>query len=195
MPSAAAHDIKQVALAFDRACRAAGVRYALMGGIAVAVWGNIRTTRDVDAIVELPREKVSALTEALSAEGLDAAPRDFQDALLDRTHVTVFHESGFHVDVKLARTARELDEIARAREEPVTGGLLRLVPPEETVAFKLKFGTPRDVEDARGILVRQAGSLDLKRLWALAAELGVGSALNALLKEIGEHSPPEAEDD
>ena len=39
-----------------RALDAAGVRYALIGGLALAACGAARATVDVDALEELPRE-------------------------------------------------------------------------------------------------------------------------------------------
>jgi hypothetical protein len=49
--------------------------------------------------------------------------------------------------------------------------------------FKLKFGSPQDIQDARSILVRQAGRLDMARLRALAETIGVRTALDALVSE------------
>lgn len=35
-----------------------GYRYAVVGGLAVQVWGPIRVTRDVDLMVLIPRGKI-----------------------------------------------------------------------------------------------------------------------------------------
>jgi hypothetical protein len=57
-------ELEDLALAFDRACRTAGVEYAYVGGIAVIAWGQPRTTMDVDALVRLVASKTAALESA-----------------------------------------------------------------------------------------------------------------------------------
>jgi hypothetical protein len=167
--------LRDAALAFDRACRSAGVSYAFVGGIAVMAWGQPRATSDVDALVDLPEE------------GLQLDPRDVQDARADRSHVTVFHEaSGFHVDMKLVETPAEREEIARGVSVKLVDGAVVVPPPEETVAYKLLFNSEQDLKDARSILVRQEGHLDVARLRELARGLGVADALEALLHETQE---------
>lgn len=178
--------VAEIAVAFDRACRKAGVAYAFMGGVAVMAWGQPRATTDVDALVELPLFAVDRCAAALAEEGLGVDPADFRDAFKDGSRVTV-HEPGsvFHVDVKLARTREERREIADAQDVPFGAGSLRVTSAEDTVAYKLVFGSEQDLKDARSIVVRQEGRLDLARLRALARGLGVEDALDDLLASAG----------
>ena len=176
-------EVERTALAFARACDGAGVRYALMGGVAVSAWGQPRATADVDVLVSLRIEQVPRFAVALRSEGLVVDERDFEDAFRDDSHVTIFDDkSPFHVDCKIAR-GEESAEVDRAVEVAYEGERLRLVAPEETIAFKLKFGSPQDVQDARSILVRQEGRLDLARLRDLARRLGVEKALDEMMAE------------
>lgn len=176
--------VEDTAVAFDRACRRAEVAYAFMGGIAVAAWGQPRATTDVDALVALSREKVDALRRAVEMEGLRVDPRDMHDALRDGGHVSVFDEQSlFHVDVSLARTGEERDEVARAIDLPFSTGRIRVVRPEDVVAFKVLFGTPKDVQDARSVLARQGSALDDALLRATARRLKVLEQVEALLSE------------
>lgn len=177
-------DIERTALAFDRACRAAGVPYAFMGGMAVSAWGQPRATSDVDALIFLASPRAGEFADLLQREGLTVDPRDLAEALSDGGHVTVFDEASvFHVDCKMATTPAERAELASAREIPYEGATLRVVAPEETLAFKLLFGSAQDLQDARSILIRQEGRLDLARLRGLARELRVENALDALLAD------------
>lgn len=51
-----------------------GVRYALIGGLAVHAWGRSRMTKDVDFVVDLSsREAVIAFAESLGYETLHAS--------------------------------------------------------------------------------------------------------------------------
>lgn len=178
-------DVEDTALAFDRACRAANVRYAFMGGIAIAVWGQPRATADVDALADLNGVDVERFASSLRNEGLDVEGRDLGDAASDGGHVTVFDKASlFHVDVKPARHESERAELARAVELDFRGQRVRVVGAEESVAFKLSFGSPQDLQDARSILVRQQGRLDLARLRDFARRLGVETQLDAMLDEL-----------
>lgn len=177
--------IKKTALAFDRACRNAEIPYVFIGGLAVMAWGQPRATTDVDTLIRLKKDQLERFQRHLSDEGLDASPQDFLDSLGDGSHVTVFdREGGFHVDVKLARNSDEEAEIDRAILVSMTGGHVRVARPEDVVAFKLSFGSPQDLQDARSILVRQKPHLDIDMLKQMASRLGTTSLLEALLEEL-----------
>lgn len=173
--------LEETALAFDRAARQAGVGYALVGGFAVSAWGQPRTTSDIDALLDLREQDVVRLAEALAQEGLTASAADFRDTLREGGHVTIFDpESAFHVDAKLCRTPGERDQVRDASEVPFHGSRLRFARPEDTVVYKLLYGSPQDLADAATILARQGSSLDEARMMALALKLGVAPALREL---------------
>jgi len=175
-------DIEEVAFAFAEACDEAKVPYAFVGGLAVMAWGSPRATMDIDSVVDLARSRIGPLVVALDARELQANVEDFLDSLTDGSHVTVHdRRSSFHVDVKLADSPTVEDEIRNARAETVDGHVLRFAGPEDTIAWKLRFGAPQDLQDARSILVRQEGRLDMARLRAVAARLGVAGVLADLM--------------
>ena len=177
--------VRETALAFDRAARQSRVDYAFMGAFAVMTWGEPRATTDVDTLVRYASDQIPGFVVALRSVGFSVDPRDLVDALHDGSHVTVHHEgSVFWIDLKPARTAVERQQIDQSAEISVGEARLRIVRPEETIAFKLKFGTPKDEQDAFSILVRQAGRLDEGRLHEFATRLGVLSRLREMEKDI-----------
>lgn len=178
-------ELEEVALAFDRACRRTDLGYAFVGGLAVMAWGQPRATVDIDVLLIYTEEDIPGLAAALADEDLDVQRRDLRLSLQDGTHVTVLDErSQFHVDVKPALEDLEREEIQRAVEVDFGGSMLRFAPPEETLAFKLHFGSPRDREDARSILARQHGTMDVDRLRSLADRLDVADELSAMVAEV-----------
>lgn len=188
--------VEAMALAFDRACRVAGVAYALIGGMAVNAWGQQRNTEDIDVLVALGLPDIDRFVRCLRAEGLAASDFDLREAFRDPGQVTVSGEAiGILIDLKLARTPSEAAQVRSAVDVAYEAGRLRVARPEDMVVFKLKFGSPRDVQDARSILVRQAGRLDLRRMWALAERIGVRAALHGLLRELGAEAEPDSEDE
>ncbi len=63
--------------------------YVIVGGIAVAAWGNIRTTRDVDIILFITDKDADELEEALKREKFSIQAGDIRDALKERSHFTM----------------------------------------------------------------------------------------------------------
>lgn len=182
--------IRELALAFDRACRAAGVPYALVGGLAVMAWGQPRATTGVDALARIEAPRIDRFVRALAAEGLRVAGDDLEDALKGEGHATIFDSaSSFHVDLKAARSAAEMDEVESAQEVRFEEGRLRVATAEHTVAFKLVFGSERDLQDARSIVARLGPDLDRAKLKRLAATLRVSRKLAKLLKEASAREP------
>lgn len=172
-------ELEDVALAFDRACRETDVAYAFVGGLAVMAWGQPRATVDIGVLLAYHEEDIPGLDGALAGEDLDVRARDLRLSLKDGSHVTVFDDrSRFHVDVKPALEPLEKEEVERAEEIEFEGARLRFAPPEDTIAFKLRFGSPRDLDDARSILARQRGRLDRDRLRSLGSRLGVEEELD-----------------
>ena len=88
------------------------------------------------------------------------------------------------MDAKVVRTPMEREQVDAGVEVPFHGARLRVARPEDTVAYKLKFGTEQDVKDARSILARQAGRLDERRLGDFAQRLGVAKELERLRDEV-----------
>lgn len=178
-------ELEDVALAFDRACRAANVDYALVGGIAVVAWGQPRMTMDVDALVRLTEDRIAALSRAAHDEGLMISGEDLRDAIRERSHATAFDREGsLHVDIKIASTPPEIAEVEQAVDVPFAKGRLRIVRAEDTVVYKLKFGSDQDIADARSIIVRRAGKLDHAHMEQLARLLGVMTLLRKVQDDV-----------
>ncbi|MES2595021.1 MAG: nucleotidyltransferase [Verrucomicrobiota bacterium] len=73
-----------------------GVKFIVVGGVAVALQGYLRTTEDVDVLVEASRENVVRLLESLSdyGEGFSRglSPDDFTD---DEGAIRIVEEAEF----------------------------------------------------------------------------------------------------
>jgi hypothetical protein len=70
--------------AIVRALNAAGVKYLIVGGLAVNAHGYMRFTQDVDLVIQLVPENTTRGLEALLAAGWQLAipvtPKDFADS-------------------------------------------------------------------------------------------------------------------
>lgn len=138
---------------------------ALIGGLALASHGVIRTTRDVDFLVDA--DDADRLHEVLLGIGYECVHRSPDAANYLRG------EEGFDVLYAHRTTARRL--LNEADEHQTGFGRLRVISAEGLIAFKLQgyVNDParvRDLDDLRALLKANAGRLDMdevRRYFAL----------------------------
>lgn len=175
------NEIKDTFLRLVGALAEARVPYAVTGGFAVAAWGEIRTTADIDLLLDVDEASAHMLSASLARAGLGMSVDDVRDVLREGGHVTIFDQrSIYHADALLAQNAPVRLEIRDAREAVVFGARCRVVAPEDLLVHKLRFGSAQDVRDAEGIYARQRERLDRPALAAKAARLGVEPQLRDL---------------
>ncbi|HLE47174.1 MAG TPA: hypothetical protein VI818_02665 [Candidatus Thermoplasmatota archaeon] len=162
------------------------MEYVLIGGLAVMAWGQPRATMDVDALARLETKRIEALFLSCKGERLQFEVEDARDALRGEGHLTIFDlDSPYHVDVKVARTVPEVLQVSSGVSVEFEEGILHVASPEDTVAYKLLFGSPQDIADARSILVRQQARLDWATMLKTCVRLGVAKKLEGVLFEVG----------
>lgn len=138
----------------------AGLPNMLIGGLAVAAWGEPRLTRDVDFKVRVARAEIDRLVEVL---GGCCAPADPGALDFARRSGVLFLKSpaGLRVDLLLAEAGFDEVALARARSVLLFAGVEpRLCSPEDLIIYKLLSDRPRDREDARTVVIRQGDRLD-----------------------------------
>jgi len=94
-----------------------GAPMAVMGGLALAVWDRIRSTRDVDIMMDVPPEDVPALIEHMKAGGftipkpapISLGPIDLLQFYYDVPGTMI----NIRVDILLARGAFHRGALAR----------------------------------------------------------------------------------
>lgn len=154
----AASDLERVFEALERS----GVRYLVVGGVAVVLHGHLRFTADLDLVVRLDDANAARAIDALIALGFQArAPvdaRGFADAAVRRSWIdekglTVFSLwspalPGTEVDLFVAEPF-DFDEIdSRAVVADLATTRARVICRADLIAMKRRAGRPRDLEDA-----------------------------------------------
>jgi hypothetical protein len=138
----------------------AGIPSIVIGGIAVAAWGEPRVTRDVDLKILLSREDADRLLEILSNDyrSLVSNPREM---LRKQALVFIRDSLGTRLDLLLADTPYDVMAIQRGRDVEVQPGVaINLCSPEDLIIYKLISTRSRDHEDAKGIVRRQGELLE-----------------------------------
>jgi len=138
-------ELAALAAAFD----AGGIAYALCGGLAVAVHGAPRFTKDIDVLV-LPADAVQA-REVAKALGFTAEslPMRFKGTgVMHR--VVKFAPSGEILCLDLLLAGEELADVWASRERCSAGGrTLWVVSRPALVSMKLAAGRAQDLLDVQ----------------------------------------------
>ncbi|MGH9411868.1 MAG: nucleotidyl transferase AbiEii/AbiGii toxin family protein [Vicinamibacterales bacterium] len=146
------------------------IEYAIVGGIANAVWGEPRATVDVDVTVSVDERAVRRTVQAIASR-LRAAVAD-PAAFVRQTRVLpVDTEDGVRIDVIFALMPFELEAIGRARSVAMAGRQVRVVTAEDLILMKIVSDRPRDLADAEAIVRRRRSDLDLAYIEPLVGEL------------------------
>lgn len=124
----------------------AGIEYALVGGLAVAVWGAPRATQDIDLLVR--PESVDAIVAVIEPLGFRfrALPITFSDGMqLQRVSKI---ENGVLLTVDLLLVDANLEPTwASRRQIEVEGKPIWVISREALIQMKLAAGRTRDVQD------------------------------------------------
>ncbi len=164
------------------------VRYVVMGGLAVRVYGIPRPTHDVDFTVALGRHNLQRFFDRAANAGY-MIPEPYLQGWVDQVAgmplVKVRSNLGAHsidIDIFLAESTFQDSLLARRRSEDFERGRIWFVSPEDLVLLKLIAGRPRDYLDVQDVLFTQ-GQLDEDYLQSWASELGVTEQLENALQD------------
>jgi hypothetical protein len=178
--------------------RRAGRRFAVVGGLAVSIRGEVRFTRDVDlAVVVTDDHDAERLVRTFRAAGYEPIALVEQEARGRIATVRLAHPSGVPVDLLFSSSGIEHEVVERAT--PVRmgrAGELPVARAEELLALKVLSMTERRLQDridaANLILANPTLDLDAVRanLVAVTArgyerEQDLGAKLEALLADVG----------
>jgi hypothetical protein len=134
-----------------RALDQASVDYALVGGLAVAVWGAPRATKDIDLLVR--GERLATAMAAARACGftLEALPMEFKDGTaLQR--MSKVDKAGNLMVVDFILVDRNLEPAWASRVSlPFAERNVVVVSREALIAMKALAARPQDVADIQNL--------------------------------------------
>jgi predicted nucleotidyltransferase len=147
------------------------IRYAVIGGYAVAAWGEERATRDIDLLCSAGYSK--ALLDAMNHEHIRFEHRigDYDDPISEVIRIEMGPVTDpSEVDVLIGIRNAPPGIFDRIHTVNVDGMAIPVVSPEDLVILKLLGGSARDLEDARSVIQIQADRLDLNLIQQLCPE-------------------------
>lgn len=151
---------KQSVVDIVSALSAAEIRYLIVGGLAVASHGYLRTTKDIDLVVALDRDNATAAFAALAKAGyrpkVPVTAAEFSDVgirekLIKEKRMIVlqfWRDESPDVDIFVREPFDFDSEWANARLEHVTPNLqARVVRLETLLKLKRQASRPQDLAD------------------------------------------------
>ncbi len=165
-----------MALRFEPVLKAlteAGVRYLVVGGVAVVLHGHLRTTGNLDLVVELSPDNLGRALDALERSGFQPRPpvplRSFADPETRRSWIetknlqvfSLWHPElpGFEVDLFVEEPFNFEQAWGRRFEVALRGSIATVVGLDDLLALKREAGRPRDLDDV-AVLEELAGGRD-----------------------------------
>lgn len=166
-----------------RALKRRSIPYMVIGGQAVLVHGTPRTTEDIDVTlgVDVDRlDDVRALVAESGWRSLIEPPEEF----VSRTMVLpcIDPATELRIDIVFSRTEYERQAIERAVPKKIGRTDVWFAAAEDLVVHKVLAGRPRDLEDARSVLLRNPQlEIPYVRQWLGTLEEAIGEPIVARL--------------
>lgn len=149
--------------------------YMIIGGQAVLLYGEPRLTRDIDITLGVNFDGLDDLLTVINETSLKPLPDDIV-TFVSRTMVlpAIDEATGIRVDFIFSFSLYETNAIQRARRINILGQDVFFASPEDVVIHKIFAGRPRDIEDARIIILKDpAIDLSYIRGWLKEFDLTV----------------------
>jgi len=153
--------LKQIA----KLLREAKLDYAVLGGIAVSIYGEPRLTFDIDVNLMLDADNIDYFLKKAKKYGFLPLPKNIKK-FVKTTGVIPMRFSKNRIigecDFIIAQNTLEYLGIKRAISKKIYSIKIKLVTAEDLIIHKITSERARDIEDVIGILARQKGKLDLR---------------------------------
>lgn len=161
------------------------IPYVIVGGFAAAAWGRVRTTYDIDIIVDQKKMDIMKFVRLAKRNGLVTNKEDIEQAFKVQSHSSILStgEFLFRIDLKGIYTYEDREAVTTAKTVHYKGARIRFCSPEILIAHKLKYGSERDLEDAFVVILAQKDKLDQAYLENLCRNLDVIKQLKDLMKK------------
>lgn len=157
--------------AVQRALEEMPARSMIIGGVAIIASGVPRLTIDVDATIHAADITVDDLVESLGRQRIEPRiPDAVAFARVRQVFLGVHRPSETDADISLAWLPFEIEALEASRPVDYAGVRIRIPRPEDLLIYKLIASRPQDLQDAEGLLVLHAVSMDLDRVRRVVKE-------------------------
>jgi hypothetical protein len=175
---------------------AAGIDYLIGGAVALAAWGDPRTTRDLDLVVDLPLEAMADLSRELEKRGMLVPVEVLVDFMIENradSPINAIHmHSGYKAKLFLLKPGDVFREMNLKRRRLVDLGpplgQVYVHAPEDLILNKLHYFTisqqSKHIRDIAGIVLNLGEALDDDYIDQWAARLQLTETWREVQRQI-----------
>jgi hypothetical protein len=158
---AALSELPGLTAAISGDLRAAGIAHAVSGAAALAAYGVVRATRDLDVLVSVPAIRLPHVFVLLRHRGFAGEDADLLAALRDRSVAEMTSAGPLSVELLVPALPYHHDLLRRAVDIEVQGVPVPFVSREDLVVLKLLWRRTKDVADVEALLAASDSSLNV----------------------------------
>ncbi len=148
-------------LSVFKALNETGVRYLVVGGVAVVLHGHLRFTGDLDLVVQLTPSNVALAVNALERLGFKSrlpipaaslADPTLRASWIEEKGMVVFPlwspaAPGLQIDIFVSEPFPFVENYGRARPVDIDGTPISVLGVSDLIEMKRKVGRPSDLAD------------------------------------------------
>lgn len=165
------------------------IEYCIIGAIAASYYGSVRSTEDLDVIINLENtdvKQIEHLVTCLQVKEIDLFKSDLVQGLQEKSHITAFDTRTYfyRIDFKGIYSLLDIETMNTKVQVTILDDLsVWLTPPELQIVAKLLPGmsSEKDILDVKNILLNYRENLDTKMLKKLAQKFNVEKELKPFL--------------
>ena len=164
----------------------AGIPYMITGGSAVGFWGQIRTTMDIDIVIQVKLENLDSFLKDIKEEAYVDIEDAGQLAVNNRMFNVILHKTCFKVDlIPLRQTPYEMQKFNNRIEMNLAGRKVFVIGPEDLIISKLLWsksagGSQKQMGDCESIYRINGDSINTEYLRKWSKILGVEPELGSI---------------
>jgi len=133
------------------------IGYMVIGGQAVLLYGEPRLTKDIDITLSIDADKVPTILELANDLKLRVLVRNPERFARQTKVLPVLDDApGIRVDFIFSSSAYETEAIARAVPVRLGRATVKFASLEDLVIHKVIAARPRDLEDVKSVLTKNA---------------------------------------
>jgi len=140
-------NLEQDFLDFIRLCNNYNVKYLVIGGYAVAVYGYPRLTKDLDVCIQVSEENAEKMTQVINDFGLGSLKLKKED-FLKKDFVTQLGYAPVRIDILNDLDAVSFDDAWKKRIVVMISDVsINFIGYDELLKVKEKAGRKQDIAD------------------------------------------------
>lgn len=137
------------------------IHYMIVGGITLGYYGNPRTTQDIDILLILEKNKTKNFVNFLEKNDFQVEEYEIEMGFKEKSHFTVLDKNSiFRIDIKGIYNDFDRESFNRRKRINFRGFDIYVNTAEDAIISKLMFGSFKDLNDAKSIILRQNDNLD-----------------------------------